>query len=332
MKKLYIISTPYHLLISSVKTLLEHREGQDSIIIVKDAVPLEPRTNAKLIFKNVITSYNQYNVLLYTLLLKIQQSKIPLISKIAQKKENKLSTLFSNYSDIYIFDDNSYFGCWLNNAKIYYNHIEDGLNYLQFPLYKTKRMHIYELFYKFLGISWNYWGKSEYTKSIEVNENKNLRIKHSNIIEKNRKQLFEQLSPKQIDLLAKIFDYHPLNKIEIGDKTLLITDPLFEDGIMSHAKKIQIYKHIVKNYAVGKLYIKMHPREKEDYTKIFPDAIILGNQKMPFEIYQLKENFRFKKAITTFSTLINAIFCADENISMGIEWTLNFPNQSSSSK
>ncbi len=68
----------------------------------------------------------------------------------------------------------------------------------------------------------------------------------------------------------------------------------------------------------------MHPREKEDYSKIFPDAIILGNQKIPFEIYQLKEKFRFNKAITTFSTLMDAIFCADEKISMGAEWTLNF--------
>ncbi len=324
MKNVYIVDTPYHLLITLTKTFLAHREGKDDIIFVKKATSLHTRKNAQVYFQNVICSYNQYNVLLEILLMKIQQKKIPFISSIAKKRTSNMMNLFSNYSNIYIFDDNSFLGCWLNNAKIYYDHIEDGLNYLQWPLHKTKRMATYDFFYKILRISWKYWGESEYTKSIEVNDGKNLRITRNNIIVQNREQMFKQLTPEQKEAIARVFDYRPLNNIEPGEKTLLLTDPLYEDGVVSHEKKIQIYKYLVEKYAVGKLYIKQHPREIEDYSKIFPNAVILGNQKIPFEIYQLKEDFKFNKAIGAGTTVMDAVYCAEEKINVKTEWILNF--------
>ena len=51
---------------------------------------------------------------------------------------------------------------------------------------------------------------------------------------------------------------------------------------------------------------------------------ILSNNKIPFELYQLKEKFHFRRAISTFTTAMDSIFCADEKIQMGEEWTRNF--------
>ncbi len=326
-KNIYIIDTQYHLLISIAKTLLDNRVGKDSVIIMRKNISSKIVYNVQFLFKDCMIYSNRFKILLNVFLTKIQQNKIPFLSQII-KKRNFLFNFIAYDSEIYIYDDNSYFGCWLNNAKIYYNHIEDGLDNFKLFKYKNKRIKIYDFIYRLLGISWDYWGTSKFIKSIEVNENRNLRLSHNNIIVQNREQMFKKLTPEQIDIIARIFNYKPLKNIVSGDKTLLLTQPLSEDSLVSHETKIHIYKHLVDKYAIGKLYIKIHPREKEDYTKLFPDAIILGNQDIPFEVYQLKEKFHFKKAITVFSTAINAVFCADEKISMSPEWMMNFSKKS----
>lgn len=290
---------------------------------MKRNIPPEVIQNASLIFKEVLLQYDRRMVLKSVFLIKIQQAHIPVLSKIAKEKNTLLKVLDKKH-EIFIFEDNSYFGCWLNNAKQYYNHIEDGLNSFKLPKIRNNRIKIYDYIYKLLGISWDYWGTSKFIKSIEVNENKNLRIKHNNIIEQNRELMFKKLSPEQINVIANIFNYHPLENVGKERKTLLLTQPLSEDNLISHEKKIRIYKHLVKTYAVGQLYIKIHPREREDYSKFFPDAHILGNSKIPAEIYQLTENFCFNRTITVFSTAIESISCSGDKIIKSQEWMRNF--------
>lgn len=322
MTNIYILDTPYHLFITIVKTMLSNRIGLDTVIITRDYIPQETIQNAKKIFKEVICDVGRICSLKKIFWLKLQQKNIPFISK---KIKTRFTTFgFPKDSVFYIFYDNSYFGCWLNISKTYYNLIEDGLNHFKGEMIKTTKMKIYDFLYKLIGIYWNYGGYSEYIKSIEVNENNDLRIKHDNIIVKNRAKMFEKLTIKDINTIANIFNYHPLNKEDSGNKTLLLTQPLSEDSIISHIAKIKLYQYLVNNYSIGTLYIKVHPREKENYSKLFPNAIILGNQNVPFEIYLLKENFHFNRAITAFSTAIDAVFCADEKISMGSEWVINF--------
>lgn len=323
MENIYIIDTPYHLLICSVKTLLAHREGKDTVVIMRDSISQHTRNNARKIFKKVIFHWNRYKILRNLFALKIQQLKIPFLSsKIAVSRE--LINLFPKDSEIFIFCENNYFGCWLNNAKIKYILVEDALNCLKNSPINSTRVKIYDFIYKLFGISWNRWGTSDYIKYVEVNENKDLQVKCKKIVEINREQLFQKLSNEQIEYIAQIFNYHPLKQVGGENKTLLLTQPLSEDEIVSHNTKIKIYKYLDKQYTIGTLYIKMHPREKEDYSKFFPNAIVLGNPQIPFELYQLKENFHFNRAITTFSAAIDSVLCADEKISMGIEWVKKF--------
>lgn len=322
MTNVYIVSTPYHLLITIVKTLLSHREGLDTVIIIHDNINKDVIKRSESIFKEITTKYNRFNIFTNIIEEKICQ-KIPLLSNSFTERA-KLKDLFSN-SKIFIFDDNSFFSCWLNTSRINYNLIEDGLNFFKMsPFLRTKRMKLYDCLYTILGIYWQRWGKSEFTQSIEVNENKDLKIRHRNIVVANREIMFKSLSEESIDTIANIFGFSSLKTIQQGPKTLLLTQPLSEDGILSHARKIKLYKNLIEHYSIGTLYIKPHPRETENYAEIFPNAIILGNSKIPFEVYQLKEKLHFDTAITAFSTAIDAIFCADNKVSKTKEWTLNF--------
>lgn len=300
--------------------MLSNRIGLDTVVVTRDYIPQSTIQNAKSLFKEITCKFRRIDALKKVILFKIQQ--IPFLGKIVKNKSIKPP--FPINSNYFIFYDNSYFGCWLNISKIYYNLIEDGLNQFKAIPPQTTKMKIYNTFYKLIGIHWNHGGKSKYVKSIEVNEKIDLKIKHNNIIVQNRADMFKQLTLEQINIIANIFNYKPIKKISADCKTLLLTQPLSEDSITSHPTKIKIYQHLVKKYSIGTLYIKIHPREKEDYTKIFPNAIILGDQNIPFEVYQLKEHFHFNRAITAFSTAIDAIFSADEKISMGADWVINF--------
>lgn len=317
MKKIYIISTPYHLLISIVKTILAQRIGMDDIIVYNFYLSENTIKNISKIFSTVYPC-NHFRILAELMSLKIKVSRIPFISKNAT---TKFGAFFFQSKEIYAFNDDSYFGCLFNTLKIDYNLIEDGLNFYS---YDTSKIKLHSKLYDFLGFSWKSFGYSKFTKSVEVNDINNICLKHPNIIEVDREHMFMQLKDAEIDAIAKIFEYQPLNMPSNKTCSMLLTQPLSEDGFISHSKKIKLYKYLVEKYAIGTLYIKAHPREKEDYSKIFPNAVVIKNNKIPFEIFLLKEKLHFKRVISAFTTAMDAIFCADEKIQMGLEWTMNF--------
>ncbi len=320
MTNVYIASTSYHLLISIVKTILANRVGKDIIIFMyRDQVSSAAIKNSSSIFKEVFC-FNRFDVLTHLIRFKLKIHRIPLLFNFI-KQRYKFDPKWFQEKEIFIFNDNSYMGCYLNTHKINYNLIEDGLNFFRInPFNYIKQNKLYKLF----GLDWEYLSKSKYTKSIEVNSINHLWLSSDKIKELNREQMFRKLNPEDIDSVAKIFDYKPLDVLDNREKTLLLTQPLWESGVISHTRKIELYKQLVKKYSIGTLYIKAHPSEKEDYRKIFPNAIVLRNQATPFEIFQIKENLKFNRAITAYSTVMDSVFCADEKIFMGIDWTMNF--------
>lgn len=331
MDSVYICHTPYHLFISIIKIILSKQMKKNDLIICNsDSFNKETLSNVKKIFKKVFI-YSHENL----------DANIPSISWIDRIKNGLLfynslmetkTGLFKEYfntRNVFIFNDNSFFGFWFNISKIKYNLLEDGLNCFQTPFFKRfLPKHKYPLIDKLLGLYWNCYGFSKYTQQIEVNDSLHLLIKHKNIVECNRNKLYHKLDQKDIKLIADIFGYESVNKISTNSfftkSTLLLTQPLSEDGLISHEKKIALYQYLVNKYAIGLLYIKPHPRDKENWTEIFPNAQILGIPKIPFELYLLNEKMHFNRAITAFSTSIDNIFCADDKIKKSYSFVVNF--------
>lgn len=317
MKKIYIVSTPYHLLISITKTILEKRVGIDEIVIYNFHISQDTIKRTSSIFAKVY-SCSFFDILAELIRLKIRISRISFLSNFVK---NKFDEKFFQSKEIFIYNDDSYFGCFFNAQRMNYGLIEDGLNCFS---HDTSKLKLHSKLYDLLGFSWKNFGYSQYTTSIEVNDMSKICINHSNIVEISRNQMFKSLSEEEIDSIARVFNYQPVSSPSIGDCFLLLTQPLSEDGYVSHSEKIEIYKYLAQKYAVGTLYIKAHPREKEDYTKIFPNAIVIKNNKIPIELFLLKEKIHFKRVISTFTSAMDTIFCADEKIQMGLEWTLDF--------
>lgn len=91
------------------------------------------------------------------------------------------------------------------------------------------------------------------------------------------------------------------DKIEVFKKytSILFTQPLSEDNILSEETKIALYKKIINGQHIA---IKPHPREITIYKKYFPKNIILESN-VPIELLTLM-GIKFKKAYTLFSTSV----------------------------
>ena len=87
-----------------------------------------------------------------------------------------------------------------------------------------------------------------------------------------------------------------LDRFRVVD-SILLTQPLSEDGAISEKEKIELYKDLIKDSVVA---IKPHPREKTDYKRFFPKAVILPSA-LPFELLSLN-GIIFKEVKTLFST------------------------------
>lgn len=132
--------------------------------------------------------------------------------------------------------------------------------------------------------------------------------------------MWNKKSSEEKEYINNYFNFSKENIDKFKDKaTVLFTQPLSEDKIISENEKIEIYKDILKNVDKNKLIIKIHPREKTDYKKIFPNVEIIED-KIPFELYLLN-GFKCDEAITLFSTAVYSL----EKSKITFYGTKNYP-------
>lgn len=90
-----------------------------------------------------------------------------------------------------------------------------------------------------------------------------------------------------------------------GRSSIVFTQPLSEDGIISEQEKIALYKKLIADADLNELVFRPHPREKTNYTLYFPNVLIFDKQ-IPFELMSLLGG-EFKKVYTIFSTAVYSL-------------------------
>lgn len=323
-KNLYICHTYYHVLIAIIKQI---KSGICSDIMLSADFSNDLLVNDKLLINRLKESKMFCNILIFDYSKEEITKKENLFTfyriyignRIIRKQEYNLF----DYKKIYIFWEYSLIGYVLNKQRVEHHLLEEGIDCFKIKYkgrYKDKKS-LKKLIKKFLKIY--YVGESPYIKTIEVNNKENLYIKHSNIVECPKKDLFLSLSSKQKNEILKIFLERPDVLLDMSDCVLILTQPLFEDKICStEEEKVNIYKEIIKQYASNEnVIIKTHPREITDYDKYVKDYknVKIINERFPIEILNFLD-VRFKKVITIFSTSINIIENCDEKIELGYEY------------
>lgn len=302
MKKVLIENSKYSILLY----ILIEKKWQDTILVInKETINLE-----------FISSLKKYFLEVYVLNTISPISKSKDISFIIKRYivflldlfkltyiffKNKI--IFNKGVIVYGNDNLSYF--ILRRKKIIL--IEDGLvNYYHKQMRKNRIYNILKNIIYLKPPFYKSYGYSKFVKKIYLtnkSNNKDLEKKEKIVNLKKLWQQKNQMEKKRILSLYNLEENY-FNKVE-GKKVILLTQPLSEDNLISENKKIMLYKKIISRYSENDLVIKVHPREKTNYTDFFPKITIIKD-KIPFELYYL-QGIKLEKVVTIFSTAVLAV-------------------------
>lgn len=256
---------------------------------------------------------------------------------------------FKKYREIYVFCDSDPIGYYLNQNKIRYHALEDGLNCLvHFDAARyDNRGHfgLKAFLSKKLNLIFVQNGYGKYCLDMEVNSISAITMPCPYYRELPRQQLVDELTREDKDIILRAFvrdmdglfekirecgggspgrDAVPQEeKRESGeagtggkkrDRILILTDPLCTLDVRE-----QIFRDIVAEYEKqGQIFIKPHPRDELDYREIFP-GYPMFDATVPMEMLNFFPDLHFEQVVTVFTDLKGIRF-ADRLVRLGDEF------------
>ena len=226
------------------------------------------------------------------------------------------------YKDIYVYCDSDPIGYYLNQNRIYYHALEDGLNCLKnfdAARYDNRGNFKLKVFLsQQLNLIFVQNGYGKYCLDMEVNDISAIKYPCPRYIEQPRQALVDRLTRADKDLILKAFirDREMLEeKIEEsrekGDAILILTDPLCTLDVRE-----RIFRDIIGIYASeGTIFLKPHPRDALDYRKLFSEYPQF-DATVPMEMLNFFPGLYFKKAVAVL-TEVKAIQFAREVVRLG---------------
>ena len=118
-------------------------------------------------------------------------------------------------------------------------------------------------------------------------------------------------------MVRSVFLTQPLPENAAG-ATLLLPRSFVLDGLMDQPTQDAMFAAVAKKYCTEPLFIKTHPRDTTDYSKLFPTAVILP-RTMPSEVLNFCLPFKFQRAVTVQSWVLRGFTAAEEKVFVGLE-------------
>ncbi|MCM1188875.1 MAG: glycosyltransferase family 52 protein [bacterium] len=334
--RIYVCHTYYHVYVTFLKELSLPKEQQGQAVLVLSSLSidfenLKERVESTGLFREVI-EFDEKREEFFPELARYRKdtgsfwgnlrNRIRFTRRYAELEAPYVPVDFREYEDIYVYCDSDPIGYYLNQNRIRYHALEDGLNCLKnfdaarydnrgnFQLKKILSMYFNLIFVQ------NGYGK--YCLDMEVNDISAIRYPCPRYIEQPRQKLADRLTQedRQIILRAFIRDKERLERqiAEMGresDKILILTDPLCTLEVRE-----KIFRDIIRMYEQeGRIFLKPHPRDSLDYRRLFSEYPQF-DATVPMEMLNFFPGLRFKKAVAVL-TEIKAIRFADEVVRLG---------------
>lgn len=302
MRNLYICQTMYQTLIALLKMDFQ----KDTLLLMNLHIEyphLKNIANVTTLFLDDVQNYGLRSIL--------------------KRKETKEKLAFlQSFDNIYLFLDHREVGVFLNKHRIPYVLLEDAYNFFRKHYYYDLK-YVHTSFLKRTLYAWYFRptyfvGSSPYCQYIEVNDvsiiPKDERFKPFK--ELPRAKLFANLSEEKKKAVFYVFQAENLTfsqqKAQDKKKLLLLTQPLHWDYKITPEEIFQMYADCLKAYeATHSLYIKVHPRDTQNYEKLAPNLHFLP-KGIPMELFELGTDLQFDIGITYDSTALNYLSCVKE--------------------
>lgn len=335
-ERIYVCHTYYHVYITILKELAMSKAdyGKATLVLSKmsnDFGELKSRAEAVGLFEEILELDEKKDTffpelekykkdkgnILFNMISRIQYTK-----KFVKLQEKYIHIPFKEYKQIYVYCDADPIGLYLNQKRIRYHALEDGLNslvYIDHARFANQGAFGLKAFMsKQLNLIFVQNGYGKYCIDMEVNDIESIKHPCKYYIEQSRQELTERLTAEDKELLLKVFvnDIDELqSKIEEckagKGSVLILTDPLCSLDVRE-----QIFRDIIDMYKQDyRVFIKPHPRDELDYASVFAEYAQF-DPAMPMEILNLFEDFQFDKAVGVL-TEMKAVKFAKEAIRLG---------------
>ncbi len=338
-ERIYVCHTYYHVYVTFLKELKRRREqgteaGKADLVLSKmsnDFEALGSRIESTGLFRRVI-EFDEKREDFFPELARWRQggrgflgnlySRIRFTKEYARLEAPFVPVDFGQYKDIYVYCDSDPIGYYLNQNRIRYHALEDGLNCLKnFDAARYDNRGHFKLkafLSMYLNLIFVQNGYGKYCLDMEVNDISAIRYPCPRYIEQSRQELVDRLEEGDKDLILQAFirDKEGLERqIEesgrVGDKILILTDPLCTLEVRE-----RIFRDIIKMFEPeGTIFIKPHPRDRLDYRRLFAEYPQF-DATVPMEMLNFFPGLRFRKAVAVL-TEIKAIQFADEVVRLG---------------
>lgn len=334
--RIYVCHTYYHVYVTFLKELALPQEkwGQATLVLSSlsiDFENLKERAEQVGLFEEV-TWFDEKRDNYFPELAKWRKdtgnflknlwNRIRFTRRYARLEAPFVPVDFKLYKDIYVYCDSDPIGFYLNQNRIYYHAMEDGLNCLKnydaarydnrgrFPLkaFLSRRLNL--IFVQ------NGYGK--YCLDMEVNDISAIRYPCPRYIEQSRQELVDSLTHEDKELIFRAFirDIEKLaRQVEEsrkkGDAILVLTDPLCTLDVRE-----RIFRDIIALYEPeGTIFLKPHPRDELDYRKLFSEYPQF-DATVPMEMLNFFPGLKFRKAVAVL-TEVKGIRFAQEVVRLG---------------
>ena len=179
--------------------------------------------------------------------------------------------------------------------------IEDGISNYSIVHYRIRYKKLKRFLFGELAAA-NNFGISSSVKKIILTGISNIPIEIQNKTQViDLRYIWNGLTLKDKNYVLDLFDmsFKKLHILKMYN-SIFFTQPLYEDSILSLEEELRLYHKLLAECDTSKLVIKTHPRDKKDYSKIFPKAFIFKSI-IPMELVSFC-GIKFSEVYTIFST------------------------------
>lgn len=339
--RIYVCHTFYHVYVTLLKEFryLEEKQGKATIVLSKmstDFNDLDEHLKESGVFEEVVwfdekredffPELEKYRVK-NSNFFKALYNRIKFTKKVADLEEKYIPLDFKEYKDIYVFCDLDPIGYYLNQRRIKYHAVEDGLDtliHIDAARYDNRRFFGLKRFLsEKLNLIFIQNGYGKYCIDMEVNNIAGIKYPCHKYVEEPRELLVKALKEQEKAILLKVFirDIDSLiekmnaPKASPENRTVLVlTEPLCD-----LETRQRIFADIIEQYCKdAHVYIKPHPRDELDYKKHFRQYNII-EKEIPMEILNFLPNVYFDTVYAVL-TVVDGIGFAKEKIRLGFEF------------
>lgn len=306
MGDIFICHTLYHVLIALVRAL-RSRPGK-STLVLSTCVPEAETLRAKLLDAAPD---------LWDAVLIVDEEKLD-----AQNSESgfyRLRHLFRKpyftlpKGHVYISNDWSALGRYLQRERRVYTLCEDTFGGTLDP-----DQHLLDEQRANPRGPYRYWGDSPCCRTVESEDAARCSIFGvDKLVTVSKAQLLESLTEEEKAIIRRVFLAVPLPE-HVQGACLLLPRSFVLDGLMDQPTQDAMFAAVAKKYCTEPLFIKTHPRDTTDYSKLFPTAVILP-RTMPSEVLNFCLPFKFQRAVTVQSWVLRGFTAAEEKVFVGLE-------------